>query len=473
MNPDRYRGLRGGSVALPTLFGTRRYVFAAGALAGALLACAPARAQSDVRIEDRIEATFDLVLGNSAELAVPLTRRALARRSVERNGGLALLPYTGAEPEAADSNLQQSEEDQVGAVEQGSAEDDAELARLPRPRPVVISEATGTRDLIGQPLDLVAGAAVGAPLEQDTAAAAPPGDSVVVVAAAPAGDVPTALIPPAAPASEPTELVAAESCLTVADVTDKDGDFKRNAEALSSGSSLCIAEEGFKERRRPWVIQTVTSRRPGPLWAVMHDDEDLSFDNAVEAVKKYGGTVVAVETGGKRNLSGIDPNRNFSADGVGCRKLGDNAAPRFTDFFRELIDPTQPIVALHNNSKDRIPSGGLGHISMDLVPKSMRASPASDPDGSLAGTHALVLLAAAALDDPTAEGRTAILNKEGINVVLERVQKDHGDCSLSNFAVLIDNPNYFNVTVHEDEGEKQLRIIDVLMKDRSETVASQ
>ena len=34
-------------------------------------------------IEQRIENTFDLVIGNSPDLAIPLTRRALARRSAE------------------------------------------------------------------------------------------------------------------------------------------------------------------------------------------------------------------------------------------------------------------------------------------------------------------------------------------------------------------------------------------------------
>jgi hypothetical protein len=110
---------------------------------------------------------------------------------------------------------------------------------------------------------------------------------------------------------------------------------------------------------------------------------------------------------------------------------------------------------------------------MDLVPKDMRAKPAPDADGPLAGDYALVLLAASDLDDPTAESRAAVLNGKGVNVVLERVDKDRGDCSLSNYAVLIDNPNYFNVTVGDDEGGKQLKIIDELMSGRSDTVASQ
>lgn len=483
LHPEQYRGLQGGSLEVPASIGAGRYALAIAALAGLVLAGTSAYAQSSADIRDRIEATFGLVLGNPAELAVPLTRRALARRSLERDR-VQPLPYQATEPDAEPVEQAAAEEaaSEPEMIEQGSAEDDTEIARLPRPRPIVISEAPGTPDLIGRPLDLVAGAAAAVPDEEEVAAAAvaapddeaagpaPAKEETAVAAVAPPEDEPTAIIPPEEPPASAPELVAAQACLSVDDVTDKDGDFKRNAEALSAAGN-CIQQEEFKERRRPWIIQTVTAQRPGPLWAIMHDDEDVSFDNAVDALSRYGGTLVAVETGGKRNLSGIDPNRNFSADGIGCRKLGNDAAPRYAAFFGELFDKTQTIVALHNNSKDRIPSGGLGHVSMDLVPKSMRASPV--PDGALASEYALVLLAASDLDDATAASRTAVLNEAGINVVLERVREGHGDCSLSNYAVLTGKSNYFNVTVNDDEGEIQQRIVETLMKGRDETVASQ
>lgn len=455
---------------------------AVGTLAGALLACASAQAQSAVEIEDRIAATFNLVLNNSPELAVPLTRRALERRSREREGEVEPLSYRPTS--AGNIELLEMEEGSAEDVAESFGEDaalpdDVEPARLPRPRPIIVSAVTGEDDPLGRPLDLVAGAAVPVPPEDDEE------DTVRLagVAAAPdvlrdgedaspeGGDNETVLIPPSEPAARP-ELVAAGTCLSVDEVTDGDGDFRRNADVLS-GSGFCIAEEAFKERKRNWIVQTVSTGRPGPLWAVMHDDEALSFDTAVHAIRSYGGTFVTVETGGKRNLSGVDPNRNFSGGGIGCRKLGDNAAPRFTEFFAGLIDPDQPVIALHNNHKGAIATGGLGHVSMGHVPKDMRTFAAPDPDGPLAGDHALVLLAASDLDDPISVSRAVALNEKGINVVLERAQKGSGDCSLSNFAVLTGNPNYFNVTVHHDEAEKQRRIVDVLMGGRSETVASQ
>ena len=254
-------------------------------------------------------------------------------------------------------------------------------------------------------------------------------------------------------------------------MSDKDGDFKRNAEVLGS-SVFCIAEETFKEKRRSWVLQTIKTSKPGPLWVVMHDDEAMSFDTAILELKTYGGTLVTVDTGGKRLLDGVDPNRNFSADGIGCKKLGNDAAPEFTGFFKALFSSDQPIIALHNNHDGPVPTGGLGHVSMTSVPKDMRVFPAHE-DGSLASEHSLVLLAAENIEDPLAASRTAILNAHGVNVVLEPVNKGKGDCSLSNYAIFTGHRDYFNVTVGEDESEKQQKIVDVIMAGRAEAVATQ
>jgi hypothetical protein len=67
----------------------------------------------------------------------------------------------------------------------------------------------------------------------------------------------------------------------------------------------------------------------------------------------------------------------------------------------------------------------------------------------------------------------AVLNAAGINVVVETVRKNRGDCSLSNYALLSDHPSYINVTVGYGEGEKQRKIVDVVMSGQPDTVASQ
>ncbi len=452
--PDRRRTFSTRCIGRRVLLGRARPVLAAGTLAGALIfsTCVVAQ-ESSGAIAQRIESTFDLVIGNSASLAIPLTRRALARRSAV-DKGIEPLSYSDATAMAEFTPLAS---DTADAAPADSSTGDGEVARLPRPRP---EEQGAAASKSGTPLDLVAGAPA-----PPTAAPA----QVVAAAephAAPAADQP---ILPAAPASPTPELVASGACLTPDQVTDKDGDFKRNAAALS-GSAFCIAEETFKERRREWRLETVKTSRPGPLWAVMHDDEDMSFDNAVAALKTYGGTLVAVDTGGKRNMSGVDPNRNFSADGIGCSKLGTDAAPLYTAFFRNLLS-NEPIIALHNDTGERIPTGGLGHVSMDNIPKEMQAFAAAGSGGPLAGAHNVVLLASKVPISATAESRAEALSAKGINVMIERV--GDGDCSLSNYALLTNHPDYVNVTVGHDGSEIQQKIIDVLMAGRTEAVATQ
>jgi hypothetical protein len=458
-------------------------------------------AHAQTEIEERIDTAFELVPGNPVDLAVPLTRRALARRAVERKISKATFrPPDGsraiagtAPPELVRTTLPgtdaaASREATVAAayvaeIEEGSADPEADgtdLARLPRPRP---GEPAMSAARVGEPLDLVAGAPM-PELPPD-----PPGAATGGPRQPPAPLVTAALTPslsqqaiqpaerpqpPAAPAAPrsaaaPADLVARENCLAPADVTDTDGDFERNAEALSA-PGFCIAERKFKERRRPWTVQTVDSGRPGPLWAVMHDDEQVAFDNAVKALARHGGTLVTLETRGKRNQDGIDPNRNFSGAGTGCAKLGDDAAPKFTAAFRELYDPAQPIIALHNNFDGPVPTGGLGHVSMEAVPKSMRKR--AVPDGPLADDRTLVLLAATDMDSPEVTARVDRLNNAGINVVVEPVREGRGDCSLSNDVVLAGHQSYFNVTIDHDGGEKQLRIIDAILAGFAPVTAS-
>ena len=433
------------------------------ALGGVPLACSSVQAQADsTAIEDRIATAFDLVEGNPLDLAVPLARLALARRSVEvtktDEESQPIAAAIAGEPEFSAVVVAAAPDDPAD-MEQGSAED-PDIARLPRPRPVEQGEQEQA-SLIGVPLDLVAGAA-------SSIAAAPQPLLLAAVdtgepAAAPSGIA----TPPPAPAVPPArELVASGACMPASETADKDGDFSRNAETLSAGG-FCIAETDFKERSKPWTVQTIASGRPGPIWAVLHDDEDTSFDNAVKALSAYGGTLITVDTGGRRLVEGIDPNRNFSADGIGCAKLGDDVTPRFTMMFRGLFDPAQPIVALHNNAGRQASTGGHGHASMETVGRDMRASPAADQDGPLAGEDTLVLLAATNADDPAAASTTTALNAQGINVLLEIVRAGKGDCSFSNYSVLSGHTDYFNVTVDEGEAEKQRKIVDAIMAGRA------
>ena len=497
----------------------RHSALSAAALAGALLFSGAATAQdTSGEIAERIESTFELVLGNSEELAIPLTRRALARRASAGQDGVEPLAYGSVE----DQSDVVAAPEETGAitpaaetVEEGSAED-PEVARLPRPRPVEQDDTAAEpapKDVTAEPAaedvataepalddvanpdptagDTVAGEAMGGPLdlvaapaESDVSpefaaselareAVADPMPQTAAATVALTGVPGATTVAAAAPAGlePPLELIASGSCMSLADVSDKDEDFKRNAEILSA-NTFCIAEEKFKERRRHWTIATIKTSRPGPLFTVMHDDEDLSFDTAVAALKTYGGTLVAIDTGGKRNQDGIDPNRNLSADGIGCKKLGKDATPKFTEFFKALFDPAQPIVALHNNTGERIPTGGLGHVSMDDVPKDMQTKPSDNPDGPLAGDQTLVLMTSPVPVTTNAESTAEQLNAKGINAVIEPVKEGKGDCSLSNYALLSGHPTYFNVTVGKDDAAKQLQLMDAILAPPLQTAAT-
>ena len=463
-------------------------------VAGASLAAIPGQAQERPGwIRERIEDVFSLIPRNEMALAVSLTRRALVRRSQE----VEALPFRGvdASSEGAPLSANAAPFATVDAatglaldMEEGSA-DPAEgselVARLPRPRP--LPDAAPPAEIETAPLDLIAGEPMdlvyaGLPAEPLVAAAEPAAtDDEASASAAPELAAATFSAPAeqadaveavaAAAASAPAATARREGCIALSDATDGDGDFRRNSAALAD-PAFCVAEAKFDERRHKWIVHTIDSGRPGPLWPVMHDDEDTAFDNAVYGLARYGGVLVAVETGGKRNQDGVDPNRNFSADGVGCSKIGKDAAPLFTALFRPRYLAGQPIIALHANQGARISTGGLGHVSMDAAPRSMRVVPSADKGSELADTHTLVLLAAT---DPTAapiEERADALSGSGVNVVIEPVRKGRGDCSLSNDAVLSGHDAYYNVTVDGEDGDKQRRIIDMIMSGLSTVAAS-
>jgi hypothetical protein len=113
---------------------------------------------------------------------------------------------------------------------------------------------------------------------------------------------------------------------------------------------------------------------------------------------------------------------------------------------------------------------------MKTAPKDMQRLPSADPDGPLAGDEALVLLAQAEGSDSGNDivaSAAAVLNAAGINVVVETVRKNRGDCSLSNYALLSGHPSYINVTVGHGDEEKQRKIVDIVMSGQPDTVASQ
>lgn len=263
------------------------------------------------------------------------------------------------------------------------------------------------------------------------------------------------------------------ACKPIAEIVDKDGDFQRNQQALS-GNELCLQMDVFREGGLNWVLQIIQNKkRPGGfLWFVPHDNENDAFDSAVDAVKKFGGVVVAVETGGARYNGSQDPNRNFDAQtGKKCREQL-APSPVYTHRVMRWLEDGARIFALHTNERgyNGDGNGGAGGISIARpLPgnKAFRAKtkPGQMPLG-LSPDDTVVFVASKAPPeaDATLMHSIELLRDNQINVLYETVSGAHNDCSLSNYAALTDIRNYLNIEVVQSDGPTQKEIIDRLVK---------
>ena len=325
-------------------------------------------------------------------------------------------------------------------------------------------------------LFLLAALATGTPSHDGTAQPGPPNPTVPPIS--PAGTPPplsgrASGIPPVQPGvtpnAEPQPVVSdLNKCVSPEDLHDRDGDVHRNLAKLVS-DDLCLMQDVFTEGRLRWVLQIIQHKvYPDRwFWFVPHDNENDAFDTAVHAVKKYGGTIVAVETGGNRFNGSQDPNYNFDAGtGLKCRK---QVAPSATYTKRVLRwwKPGRPIVALHTNDRGYEGDGrdGVGKISMakplpGMFPFKAKAAPlGKSPDDTL------IFVASTARPEADAGLRefVARLNQKGVNVLYEPVSPAKNDCSLSNYAALKGIRDYFNVEVVQTDGASQQRIVDILL----------
>lgn len=268
-------------------------------------------------------------------------------------------------------------------------------------------------------------------------------------------------------------------CLSADSFHDLDGDATRNRGPLSA-PELCIRLEVFREGGFNWVLQIIQNRRRpnGPLWAVPHDDEDASFTAGIYAVTRYGGTLVAVETGGdrfNRHESGDetrqqDPNRNFDAgSGTKCR-FQRARSPEFTRRFLRWRPRVQPIIALHTNERGYKGDGkdGEGNLSMarPLGPDTnITRYRARQPIDAISPDDTMVFVASRqrAPGDAALARFVRLLNAQGVHVMHEEISARY-DCSLSNHAALRGIRNYVNIeAVHGDTGA-QVAMIDVVMR---------
>ncbi|MDF7774118.1 hypothetical protein P1X14_02565 [Sphingomonas sp. AOB5] len=241
-------------------------------------------------------------------------------------------------------------------------------------------------------------------------------------------------------AADPATVVTPVDPLTV-----QDDDFARHRDP-AEWKGLKVERIEFREERAQWRLWRITNtaRPRGPLWFVPHDNENGGFEAALVAVKRYGGTIVAVDAGVHADHDGqrfnyavdygrpVDPNRNF-----------DSALPGYARIILASHRPADfPIIALHTNQKgfntaesncNKSDPPGNGIISIRYCddfytphPSTTKTFPFDDDDSVAFVTHLTGR-------DP-AQAFCWALTRNDFNVVQERVVVT--DRSASNYAAL-------------------------------------
>jgi hypothetical protein len=247
-------------------------------------------------------------------------------------------------------------------------------------------------------------------------------------------------------------------------------DVQRNLPALR-GQPICYRRQEVREGGFDWVFHLLEHRKTpdGPFWVLPHDNEDTAFDAAVDALIRYGGGLLAVDSGGQRQFRGQDPNRNFSsttAESRLCRSQR-KPAPAFTAaILRHHQGHRGPYLALHNNHDGWSGNGGRGTISIHRRAPMLSAYPSSRAAGQLRDEDNLIYMAG--LRAPTADaevrGRIAALNAAGLNVVYKQVTDTSFDCSLSDYIARHRLGDYYNLEAEFGQRAAQQEMIDRLMQ---------
>ena len=229
-------------------------------------------------------------------------------------------------------------------------------------------------------------------------------------------------------------------------LTVQDDDFARHRDP-SEWQGLTVESIEFQDERTSWRLWHIADprHRKGPLWFVPHDNENAGFEAALVELRKYGGAIVAVDSGVAPGHDGqrfdyavergrpVDPNRNF-----------DSALPGYASHvLADLAQGAWPIIALHSNAKgfntaesscNKSDPPGNGVISIRFCddvytpsPSKRRAWPFDDDDTVAFATYRVG-------GRPSDSFCGDKLVADDFNLVFERVTVT--DRSLSNYAVL-------------------------------------
>src|ERR1700754_1545628 len=90
----------------------------------------------------------------------------------------------------------------------------------------------------------------------------------------------------------------------------EDDDFARHRDPVD-WRGLAVDRVEFREERARWRLwRIVNLRHPkGPLFFVPHDNENAGFEAGLTLVRKYGGTLIAVDSGIAPGADGVRMNR--------------------------------------------------------------------------------------------------------------------------------------------------------------------
>lgn len=267
---------------------------------------------------------------------------------------------------------------------------------------------------------------------------------------------------------EPSPEPAAQSCVDPGAVRDRD--IARNIGFFQVNSGLCITEEFVAEHGRKWHMVVISNRKAarGPVWAILHDNENSAFDAALYSVAKYGGKMIALETGESRSFSRQDPNRNFGATRnitAPCRNMVNAPAPAFTEAISRHFDPKYPVLTMHSNENGHVGNGGAGHISANRSSATMKGIMTRSPRGTLSDEDNAVLTAGTTPFESNAKAQklASYLDGMGINMIYEHVRTNTNDCSFSFHVKLNNLGDYYNIEVEHGRTEDQKEILDALM----------
>ncbi len=258
----------------------------------------------------------------------------------------------------------------------------------------------------------------------------------------------------------------ANDCLAPEEV--QDADVAANVAALRDDTALCLTVTRFEENDATWRLTVVRNKeRPGPLWAVPHDEEDVAFGGGVYAVARYGGVLVAVENDERRRVDGLDPNQIFATSQAAVDVCaGTNAvAPTYVRAFLDLWDRRYPVVGLHSNWDGHAGAGGLGTISVRRPDKKMIPFPSEVGTGRLADEDTILMLVSTRDPGENSAGQQAIawFNNHGIHVIYRHVTEENDGCTLADYLTLNRLGPYFNIEVEHGDTGTQPEMIDLLM----------